>query len=279
MKNCIYFVKHNESGKWYVGSHKNSDNIASKAYMGGGVDIRAAVELYGSDAFHSESLIEFADRNEAYKAEHQLLNHIDAAGNKMSYNRTNNSWPKEGFWSRRFGSKKGPLTSGQLESFKKQIMGEPGTVDRPVTGDITVERLNHWKYTHSTNLQSLITNIPAISEIGEKAAYIDFSKRNFDIQLGHLIAKLEQAIEDEIFAKENELAHLEVVGDTDMTDHKVLVVQLTNEINKIKKEKEKVDNENGYYKSIYRALSEGFTRGKDRKTKEMLSEHSWKRAK
>ena len=191
MKNCIYFVKHNESGKWYVGSHKNSDNIASKAYMGGGVDIRAAVELYGSDAFHSESLMEFADRNEAYKAEHQLLNHIDAAGNKMSYNRTNNSWPKEGFWKKLFSSKKGPLNNYLLEEFKNKIMTEEPIED-------------HTEEDDSKNEDQIVTRSYTRPTFQDITKSIELECRNIGYELG-LKYGVEYKIEDNINIQRNKM--------------------------------------------------------------------------
>ena len=190
MKNCIYFVKHNESGKWYVGSHKNSDNIASKAYMGGGVDIRAAVELYGSDAFHSESLMEFSDRNEAYKAEHQLLNYIDAAGNKMSYNRTNNSWPKEGFWKKLFSSKKGPLNNYLLEEFKNKIMSIPVIVENPDKDGTQEEEVVTKSYTR-----------PTFQDITKS---IELECRNIGYDLG-IKYGVEYKIEDNITIQRNKM--------------------------------------------------------------------------
>lgn len=277
MKTCIYVTKSLSTGKWYVGSHKNSDNVRNKTYMGSGSGILQAIEEYGSGDFDTIVLKEFSDRNEAFKGEDQLLKYIDAAGNDQSYNRTNESWPKEGFFKNMFGKKQGPLSIMELNEFKNIIMERS---DNPGPKDpITVQRLNTWSYTYGTDLKDLIKNIPAISEIGERAAYVDFSSKNFDIQLEHLIAKLEQAIEEEIFTKENELAHLEIVEDTDMTDHKVLVVNLKNEINKIKGEQSKVKKEQGYYKSIYRALHQGFSKGKENKTREMLNEHAWKQVK
>ena len=277
MKTCIYVTKSLSTGKWYVGSHKNSDNVRNKTYMGSGSGILQAIEEYGSGDFDTIVLKEFSDRNEAFKGEDQLLKYIDAAGNDQSYNRTNESWPKEGFFKNMFGKKQGPLSIMELNEFKNIIM--EGSTNQDTDGLITVQRLNTWSYTYGTELKELIKNIPAISQIGEEAAYRDFSDKNFKVQLDHMIAKIEQAIEEEIFAKENELSHLDIAGQTDLTDHKVVSNNLKNEIAKIKREQKKVEKKSGYYKSIYKALHEGFAKGKERKTLEMLKEHAWKQVK
>lgn len=120
MKPCIYLTTNKQTGKWYIGSHKDSDNIRNRTYMGSGTSIAPELEA-NPDNFDCEVLFEFNTRDDAFKGEHQLLQALDAAGDENSYNNTNDSWPKEGFFKRLFGSKKGPLSDADIERIVSRI--------------------------------------------------------------------------------------------------------------------------------------------------------------
>lgn len=88
--------------------------------MGSGITIAPELEANPED-FDCEVLVEQDTRNNAFKAEHQILQWLDAAGDENSYNNTNEAWPREGLFKRMFGSRKGPLSDQEVESLVEKI--------------------------------------------------------------------------------------------------------------------------------------------------------------
>ncbi len=81
--NIVYKITNIINGKWYIGVHRTSN--LNDGYMGSGIVINAAVEMYGSDNFIKEILFDFENEQEAYLKEAELIT-IDEVRNRNCYN-------------------------------------------------------------------------------------------------------------------------------------------------------------------------------------------------
>ena len=78
----VYKYTHNESGKWYIGSHNGS----KPNYTGSGLIWRKALKKYGLDSFNKEILYE----GDLYQQEEErILKELDAQADVLSYNMKN----------------------------------------------------------------------------------------------------------------------------------------------------------------------------------------------
>lgn len=87
-KNCLYVVVSNLRNKYYVGSHKSTEAVRSKQYLGSGDRISLAVQEDGIDNFTSYILKELDDRLDAASAERQVLIALSAKADPKSFNLT-----------------------------------------------------------------------------------------------------------------------------------------------------------------------------------------------
>lgn len=71
MHYLIYEIRHNETGKIYIGKHQTSD--ANDGYMGSGKLIRRALRKYGPDAFTKTILFDFLTVDEMNAKERELV--------------------------------------------------------------------------------------------------------------------------------------------------------------------------------------------------------------
>lgn len=71
MHYLIYEIRHNKTGKTYIGKHQTSD--INDDYMGSGKLIRRALQKYGSDAFTKTILFDFSTVDEMNAKERELV--------------------------------------------------------------------------------------------------------------------------------------------------------------------------------------------------------------
>lgn len=83
MKHYVYRIDNLINGKYYIGKHsaKSLDN----SYMGSGIHIRAAIDLYGIDNFKKTILKTFPTSEEAYAYEAELVTQ-ELVDDPMCYN-------------------------------------------------------------------------------------------------------------------------------------------------------------------------------------------------
>ena len=71
MHYLIYEIRHNETGKIYIGKHQ-TENV-NDGYMGSGKHIRRALRKYGPDAFTKTILFDFSTVDEMNAKERELV--------------------------------------------------------------------------------------------------------------------------------------------------------------------------------------------------------------
>ncbi len=268
--NCVYLVTNKKSGKWYLGSHKSSDNVKNGSYMGSGSEILKAIAEDGKDSFQPRVLFEYSDRSDAYKAEHQLLNAVDAAAQSHSYNQTNNSWPKENFFKRTFGSKKGPLTEDQVQEFVDSFT--------TVEGEGSKEPSESNDFNFESNLGLFLEKgFDAFAAEGDRQGYDDPSTQNWNKQIQLLKVQLDNNVNREMYIKTNRLSLIEsALKATDpIVSRGVEFImkkkRIENEIEFLKEQHKLVEKEKGWYLMLHEALHDGFQDGAKRKMTELTS--------
>lgn len=249
MKPCVYLTINKQTGKWYVGSHKDSENIRNRTYMGSGTSIAPELES-NPDDFTCEVLFEFVNRNDAFKAEHQILNKLDAAGDDNSYNNTNEAWPKEGFFKRLFSSKKGPLSGLQVQETVNKIKDSSSLIDEAKPNISFKEQM----------------------EMAAKAAY------DSGLNLGMLYASTRAHDNEVAVFKIKLLNHIE--GQIDLRDKDIRIIQsiektckhvspatlakkvaLKKDLEIFTKEKKKVQNDGGWFSIVSNSFTKGYNEG------------------
>ena len=248
MKNCIYLTVNKLNSMWYIGSHKNDENVINKSYLGSGSEILRAVENDGVDNFTSEILFTFNDRNAAFKGEHQILNALNAKGDSMSYNQTNNSWPKEGFFQKTFGSKIGPLTNAQIDEVRKRF--------KPVSGSA--------KEKEGSTFQDLIKSMEKQcfsigQDLGQKYGIEHQIENNITIQRNTML----DSINFEIYLIKSNIDKLKIIIDHNSDDLEAKI-DLSKKENSIKYYESLLadkENKTGWYNSFDCQYKEGIKEG------------------
>lgn len=254
MKSCIYLTRNKTNGKWYIGSHKDSDNIRNRKYMGSGTSISPELEA-NPDNFTCEVLYEFDNRNDAFKGEHQILHKLDAAGDENSYNNTNNSWPKEGFFKNIFGSKIGPLNSVDLQDVVNKINEEEDKKeDNTKSSGLTMT---------VAFIEYLNTGAEKMYEYGLSDGYKFGCNDGAVDKLNDVKERLIHFIEKELLYRHKDLFDLK---ETLETSNGVLTIKskiqsIEKEIEYFDKKLKEVEDEKGWYTMFKTKINEGYKDG------------------
>ena len=272
MKNCIYLIKDTTNGKYYVGSHKDADNVESKAYLGSGDAIQEAVAQKGAEAFNSTVLKRFEYRYSAFQAEKSLLEALDAANDEMSYNKTNEVFGKKPNWfTRTFFLPKNPVGDGELQGW----IDLAKTKDQKESNDDT----NDFRFESGLGL-FLERGFDAFAEEGERPGYDDPTKKNWEKQVQLLKVQLGNNVSRELFIKENKYSMLnEALTHTDelVVDQIEFVMQrkrAENEMHYILEQQELIAQEKGWYLMLHEALHDGFQDGSKKRMTEVNEKYN-----
>ena len=262
MKNCIYLTTNKKNSKWYIGSHKNEDNIISKTYIGSGIDISKAIEEEGIDNFDSEVLFTFNTRDDAFKGEHQLLQAFNAKGNDMSYNRTNNSWPNENIFKKIFSAKKGPLTNDQIQSIKNKI------------GDVVEEDTKSKSDGNSFKEQMELATSTA-NTLGFQQGRLYASKDAYDREIKTFKIKLMIHVNNQVDLRERDIKIIKRVQEATDVISPTAIVRLTDlekDLEYFTRERELIKNEDGWCAVVYNSFTKGFNEGSKAHVDALLNE-------
>ena len=258
MKNCVYLVQNRQTGKWYIGSHKNSDNIRNRGYMGSGTDIKEAQENEGIENFHIEVIVDFLEtRQQAYDIEGQILDQIDAKKDPNSYNRKNSDDnSKSGGFLGLFRKPK-KLNPAQLNNILSRVGKDPVGPDDINGGDVSTVKKN-W--------ESLIEGESAIVgenayKKGHNAAKVVDLDNDFEIIKTKLVVWLEQAIADENNRHESIKAKLEAAGDISIPEIEKAKLDSGLKLDYLKDEFGKIENEAGRFKMLKAIFTERYREG------------------
>lgn len=69
----VYKTTNLTNNHYYIGVHKQEDDISFDGYYGSGVGLKRAIQKYGKQNFNRETLYVFDDVEEAYNKEKELL--------------------------------------------------------------------------------------------------------------------------------------------------------------------------------------------------------------
>lgn len=255
MKNCVYLVQNRTTGKWYIGSHKDSDNIRNRSYMGSGADLKADQELLGVDNFHIEVLVDFLDiRQAAYDVEDQILNSIDAAGAENSYNKKNGSdAPPQGRFTG-FFTKKVTISEAQMNNIRSRVnMAPKGT-----SGTSVIET----KITWEKMMEKEQANVADHAYLkGRKSGVLGNLDNDFDIIQTKLTVWLDQEISD-LQTDINDLnKKQEDAGDIPIPELAKKLQVNNGKLEYLVSELDKVNDETGRFKMLKKIFEEHYREG------------------
>lgn len=89
----VYKITNKVNGKWYIGSRRGLitvEDALNDSYMGSGFCLSKAINKYGIESFEKSILVISLD---AYMTESIILEYLDAASDRQSYNMINNAEP------------------------------------------------------------------------------------------------------------------------------------------------------------------------------------------
>ena len=272
MKNCIYLIKDQTNGKYYVGSHQDASAVEDKSYLGSGEGIKSAIAEKGPDSFSATVLKTFEYRYSAFQAEKSLLESLDAANDEMSYNKTNEVFGKKPNWfARTFFLPKRPVGDGELQEWIDMAKNKNHEGEEKHEG-------NDFRF--ESQLGNFLEHgFDAYNEEGNTQGYDDPSVTNWNKQVELLKVQLFNNVEREYFIKKNKYSILKAAfeaSDDIVVNQIEFVMQMKraqNEMDYIVEQKALIEDEKGWYLMLHEALHDGFQEGSKKKIEELNSKY------
>lgn len=255
MKNCVYLVQNRTTGKWYIGSHKDSDNIRNRSYMGSGVELKTDQETEGIDKFHIEVLVDFlSNRQAAYDVEGQILDSVDAAGNTNSYNQKNGDTNGKGGFLGMF-KKPTKISDAQLNNIRSRVNEDPVI---PGGGDsVDVLKLS-WE---ALMEQEEVKVADHAYSKGRKSGVVGNLDNDFDIIQTKLTVWLDQEISDLNTTMSKLITSQNNAGDIAIPELAKKVEDTTGKLKYLSVELQKVNDEVGRFKMLKKIFEEHYKEG------------------